>query len=170
MEARIKMAEEQFILSRTGYEILKQELAELETEHQQRLAEFADVNYDVDPTPEEAAYFDTRVMKEQVEERIGHLQLVLSRAEVIDDDPDPHRVDPGEMVTVWDFDEKRERVFNLVSSAETVYARDAIPGREVSLESPVGQALLGKSVGDVIEIDVPDGKTKYAIRRIEPIG
>jgi transcription elongation factor GreA len=164
------MAEEQFVLSRAGYDILKQELAELEAEHQQRLAEFADVNYDVDPSTEEAAYFDTRVMKEQVEERIGHLQLVLSRAEVIEDDPDPLRVDPGEQVTVWDFAEKCEQVFNLVSSAETVYARDAIPGREVSVESPVGQALLGKSVGDVIEIEVPDGKTKYAIRRIEPLG
>jgi transcription elongation factor GreA len=163
------MAEEQFVLSRAGYEILKQELSELEAEHQQRLAEFADVNYDVDPSTEEAAYFDTRVMKEHVEERIGHLQLVLSRAEVLEEDPDPLAVDPGEQVTVWDFAEKRERIFNLVSSAETIYARDVIPGREVSIESPVGQALLGKHIGDVVEIGVPDGKTKYAIRRIEPL-
>jgi transcription elongation factor GreA len=163
------MAEEPFVLSRAGYDILKQELAELEAEHQQRLAEFADVNYDVDPSSEEAAYFDTRVTKEHIEERIGHLQLVLSRAEVIEDDPDPLTIDPGEQVTVWDFTEKRERIFNLVSSAETIYAGDAIPGQEVSIDSPVGQALLGKHLGDVIEIDVPDGKTKYAIRRIEPI-
>jgi transcription elongation factor GreA len=94
---------------------------------------------------------------------------VLDQAEVLEEDPDLSRVDPGDQVTVWDFSEKGQQVFNVVSSAETIYARDGIPGREVSTESPVGQALLGKQVGDVIEIEVPDGKAKYAIRRIEPL-
>jgi transcription elongation factor GreA len=163
------MAEERMILSPTGYAVLLQELADLEAEHETRQAEFADTNYDVDPSQEEAAYFDRRVTKEHLEERIGHLKLILEQAEVLEHDPDPDRIDPGDQVTLWDFTEKRERVFNIVSSAETIYARDGIPGREVSTESPVGQALLGKQVGDVIELDVPDGKAKYAIRKISPL-
>jgi transcription elongation factor GreA len=163
------MAEERFQLSPTGYAVLKQELAALETDHQERFAQYADANSDLDPASEEAAYFETRTAKEHLEERIGHLKLVLSRAEVLEDDPNPEGVDPGERVTVWDFAEQRERTFNLVSTTETVFARDRIEGREVSVDSPVGAALLGKRVGDVIEVIVPDGRSKYAIRRIERI-
>jgi len=163
------MAQERVILSSTGYAVLQQELTDLEAEHVRRQAEFVDTKDDVDPSQEEAAYFDRRVEKEHLEERIGHLKLVLDQAEVLEEDPDLSRVDPGDQVTVWDFSEKGQQVFNVVSSAETIYARDGIPGREVSTESPVGQALLGKQVGDVIEIEVPDGKAKYAIRRIEPL-
>jgi transcription elongation factor GreA len=163
------MAEEPFVLSAAGYDILKQELAALEAEHRERQADFADVNADDDPAREEGAYFEARTSKEHVEERIGHLKLVLSRAEVLKDDPDPKRIDPGEQVTVWDIADKRERVFNLVSGDEAVYARDEISGQEVSLDSPVGKALLGKGLGDVIEVDVPDGRAKYAIMRIEQL-
>jgi transcription elongation factor GreA len=161
------MAEERFQLSPTGYDILKKELAALEAEYQEEFARYADANSDTDPSQEEAAYFETRTRKEHLEERIGHLKLVLTRADVLEDDPNPHGVDPGERVTVWDFNEERERAFNIVSSTETMFARDGIEGREVSVDSPVGSALLGKRVGDVIEIVVPDGKSKYAIRRIE---
>jgi transcription elongation factor GreA len=161
------MAETQMILSLAGYRVLQAELASLQAEYERRFAEFADANSDLDPSQEEAAYFDRRVTKEHLEERIGHIRLVLETAEVQEVDPDPNRIDPGDQVTVWDFSEKRERIFNVVSSAETIYARDGIPGREVSIESPVGQALLGKQVGDVIEVQVPEGRSKYAIRKVE---
>jgi transcription elongation GreA/GreB family factor len=42
-------------------------------------------------------------------------------------------------------------------------------GRDVSVSSPVGQAMLGKRVGDIIEVEVPEGRARYAIRRIEPL-
>ena len=89
------MAEERFTLSKTGYEALKQELAALEADYQEHRANFEDANSDIDPSREEGAYFDTRVTKEHFEERIGHLKLVLERAEVITEDPNPRGVDPG---------------------------------------------------------------------------
>jgi transcription elongation factor GreA len=163
------MAEERFVLSQAGYDALMQELNALQAEYDERREEFFDANSDVDPAPEEAAYFDTRVRKEFLEERIGHLKLVLERAEIVTEDADPHGVDAGERVVVWDFSEDRERVFNLVSSTEAVYAHHEIPGHEVSIDSPVGQALVGRCVGEVVEVQVPDGTAKYVIRRIEPI-
>jgi transcription elongation factor GreA len=158
------MAEERFILTREGYEALKRELAEQEALYEQHLAEFADVNYSNDPMSETGAYFDRRVTKEHTEERVNHLRLVLERAEVIDEDPDPLRVDPGDRVTVWDFTAHKTRQFDLLGSREVVFVRDG-----VSIDSPVGQALLGKQVGDVIEMDVPDGHSRYAVRKIERI-
>ncbi len=158
------MAEERFILTRAGYEALQRELKALQARRQGEMDEFADMSdyWDIDPSKEEAAYFDSRTTKEQLDERIGHLTLVLQHAQVMDDDPDPTRVDPGDRVTVWDFGENREQHFDLVGSEEVTHGR-----RGVSTASPVGKALLGRRVGDVIEIDVPDGRTRYAIRRIE---
>ena len=163
------MAEESFVLSRTGYEALQRELAALEAEHKQQQADFEGANEDPDSSPEEGASFDTRTTKEYLEERIGHIKLVLEHAEIVENDPHPKAVHPGERVTVWDVHDKQERMFNVVSSAETVYARNDIQGQEVSVDSPVGQALLGKHVGDMVQVDVPDGKAHYAVRRIESL-
>lgn len=159
------MAEERFLLTPEGYEALKRELAEQEVLYQQQLADFADVNYSInDPMSETGAYFDRCVSKEFTEERIGHLRLILEHAEIIGDDPDPQRVAPGDRVFAWDFKARKMRQFDLLGSREVVFVRDG-----VSIDSPVGQAMLGRRVGDVIEVNVPDGRARYAIHRIERI-
>ncbi|HOJ49060.1 MAG TPA: GreA/GreB family elongation factor [Bacillota bacterium] len=56
---------------------------------------------------------------------------------------------------------------NAPEAQETYKADDG--GANIALDSPVGQALLGHKVGDVVTIDVPDGKVRYAIRRIGEI-
>jgi transcription elongation factor GreA len=159
--------EQRFTLSPTGYEILKQELATWETPYQER---FPDTNNPpTDLTREKTANSEIFVQKEYIEERITDLKYILARAEIANYGSAPLLADLDDRVTVWDFNEKCEWVFKLVSSVKTSAARDGIPGREVSLDSPVGKALLGKCVGDVVEIKVPDGKAKYVIRRIELI-
>jgi transcription elongation factor GreA len=158
------MIEERFILTQDGYDQLKRELEIMEAEQREEQEEFADVNYSIDPATEEAAYFETRTMKEYFDERVQYLKFVLERAEIVGEDPDPARVNPGERVTVWDFASKKETHFDLVASPQVVVGQAG-----VSIESPVGQALLNRRVGDVIEVEVPDGKVRYAIRKIEQI-
>lgn len=159
------MDSERFSLTRDGYEALKRELELLEARYKDQLANYGDVNYSAfDPTPAEASYVETKTEKEMTEERIGHLRFVLERAEVLEDDPDPQRVDPGDRVTVWDFATKQEQQFDLISGEEIINGRHG-----VSLDSPVGRALIGHHIGDVVEVDVPDGKTRYAIRKLERI-
>ncbi len=158
------MAEERFVLTRAGFEELQAELRRLQAKRQDELSGYPEMQpFDVDPSHEEGAYDNAREDKETTEERIGHLKLVLEHADVIgDEDPDPGRVDPGERVTVWDVMERTTRQFDLIGREE------AIAGREgISLDSPVGKALLGRRVGDVVTVDVPDGKARYAIRKIE---
>jgi len=83
------MADERFILTRAGYEELQRELERLQARRQAQMETFSDMSdyWDIDPSPEEAAYVDARTTKEQLDERIGHLTLVLRHAEVVDDDP-----------------------------------------------------------------------------------
>jgi transcription elongation factor GreA len=156
------MAEERFILTPTGYEQLQRDLEDLLAQSKEVAEQMADVHDDTE-FGEEATYHDVMETKERLDARIAHLRRVLQLAEIIgDEDPDPTRVDPGEQVTAWDFAEGEEVVFQLLSSEEVARG---LPG--ISTESPVGKALLGRRVGDVIEIEVPDGKAKYAIRKIE---
>ncbi len=154
------MANERFILTRTGYEQLERELRQLEAAQQEDIEEVAEAFDDTD-FGENAAYYDKVFDKDRVTERINNLRHVLARADVLDEDPDPSRVSPGNRVTVWDFEAREEITFNIVSAEEVTHGI-----RGISTESPVGSALLGQMVGDVVEIEVPDGVAKYAIRAI----
>jgi transcription elongation factor GreA len=156
------MAAEQFLLTPAGYEQLQRELEDLLEQSKDVAEQMADVHDDTD-FGEEATYFDVMAAKEQLDSRIAHLRRVLQRAEILsEEDPDPTSVDPGEEVTVWDFSSGEQVVFQLLSSEEVARG---LPG--ISVESPVGKALLGRRVGDVVEVIVPDGKVRYAIRSIE---
>ncbi|MEO8607597.1 MAG: GreA/GreB family elongation factor [Chloroflexota bacterium] len=156
------MAEDRFILTPTGYETIQRDLDDLLEQSKGMAEQMAEVHDDTE-FGEEATYQNVMEDKERLEQRIAHLRGVLLRAEVIsDEDPDPTRADPGEKVTVWDFSAKAEVEFQLLSTEEVARGLAGI-----STESPVGQALLGRRVGDVVEVDVPDGKVKYALRKIE---
>ncbi len=160
------MAEERFVLTRAGYEELQAELRRLEAKRQDEMAGYPEMQpFDTDPSHEEGAYDNAREDKETTDSRIGHLKLVLEHADVLgDEDPNPGRVDPGERVTVYNVVERTTREFDLIGREEAIAGR-----RGVTVDSPVGQALLGRRVGDVVTVDVPDGQAKYAIRKIERI-
>ncbi len=160
------MAEERFVLTQAGYRELQQELQRLEAQYQNELSLYPEEQpFDTDPSHEEGAYDNAREDKETTNERIGHLKLVLEHADVIgDEDPDAGRVDPGERVTIWDVAERTTRVFDLIGPEEAIAGR-----RGVTLDSPVGKALLGRRIGDVVTVETPDGKVRYAIRKIEHV-
>lgn len=67
-------------------------------------------------------------------------------------------------MTVWDFGERKTFKFDLIGGEEAINGRDG-----VTIDSPVGKALLGHRIGDVIDVEVPDGKVRYCIRKMEPI-
>ena len=157
------MAERRILLTRSGYEQLQRELNILTGEENTKVAEMlADARED--DQGEEAVFFDAMVSKERLDERVAHLQNVLARAEVIDADADPDTITPGNRVTVYDMTEKEEFVMDLLDTEEITHGR-----RGVSLEAPVGRALLGKHVGDKVKVEVPDGVVTYKVRKIDMI-
>lgn len=157
------MADQNYILTKTGYEKLRRELVALQTKE---MTEVADLLAEAleDEQGEEAFFFDAMVTKERVKERIDHLENVLANATIIENDSDPDSVTPGNRVTVYDMDEKEQIIFDLRGSAEI-----AAGNKGVSIESPVGKALLGHKVGDKVEVEVPDGVVRYKVRKIEMI-
>jgi transcription elongation factor GreA len=164
------MAEEQFTLTQSGYDNLRHQLTELEARRAQTVPVFDDVDDDTGNLEgeEAGADYELRTRLEHIDERIGHIRFVLERAVIETEDPNPHKIDPGEEVVLWDFIDEREHTFIVLDGeeAQMTYNRLERDATIVSTESPVGKALIGAKKGDVVEVEVPDGKTRYAVRRI----
>mgnify|MGYP001231953508 FL=1 len=112
---------------------------------------------------ENSEYDEAKNEQAFVEGRIAQLENILKTAKVIDDeDINTETVNVGAKVLVKDEDLGDEMEYTIVGSAEA----DPI-NMKISNESPVGKALLGKTVGDVVEINVPDGILKYRILHIK---
>ena len=111
---------------------------------------------------ENAEYHAAKERQGQVEAYISDLEDKTSRAQIIDPKSlSGDRVVFGATVTILDEDDKPLK-YQIVGQAES----DAKIGR-VSYESPLARALIGKSVGDEVEVTVPSGEKFYVIKKIQ---
>ncbi len=95
-----------------------------------------------------------------VEERIKEIEEILKHSDVVENHTNGREVSLGSSVTIEMNGEKD--TFHIVGEYE------ADPGqKKLSNTSPIGKALLGKSVGSIVEIEVPAGKTTYKILEIK---
>jgi transcription elongation factor GreA len=108
---------------------------------------------------------DYRVAKERrdfVESRIKELDDKLARAQVIDTkDLNTDRVVFGCTILLSDLDADRKIKYKIVGADEA-----DIKNGQISVNSPVAKALIGRSVGDVVQIVVPSGKKEYEVIEI----
>ncbi len=96
------------------------------------------------------------------EGRIAELEDKLSRAEVIDVSKlNGSTIKFGATVTVVDEDTEEERAYQIVGESEA----DVKSGR-VSITSPIARALIGKTVGDTVEVTTPGGGKSYEILKV----
>ena len=111
---------------------------------------------------ENAEYHAAKERQGQVEAQIGDLEDRVSRAQIIDPTTlSGDKVVFGATVTVLDEDDKPHR-YQIVGQAES----DARVGR-ISYDSPLGRALIGRQVGDEVEVTVPSGDRFYLVDKIE---
>ncbi len=153
------------LLTPEGLERLKQELNELRSTGRQRIAErlenaFADGQDDefVDNAELEAA----RNEQSFLEGRILELEEILGNYQLIEANGPQERVRVGNKITVVEEDFDEEERYHLVGAAEA----DPAEGR-ISNESPLGKALLGSKVGDVVRVNAPNGIINFRITKIE---
>lgn len=97
-----------------------------------------------------------------LEGRIQELEEILNNYQLIDESDDPHEfVRVGDHVTVVEIGFDEEERYHLVGPAEA----DPAAGR-ISIESPLGKALLGSKVGDEVKINAPNGVLQFRIERM----
>jgi transcription elongation factor GreA len=107
-------------------------------------------------------YLATREDEAILDARIAALEATLAQASVLDERTAPGAVGVGSIVTVDDVNCGAVARYRLVGSHEARAADD------VSVGSPVGQALLGQQVGDTVVVDLPNGGTRQL--RIASVG
>jgi len=112
---------------------------------------------------ENAEYHAAKEAQTHLERKIADLEFKLSRVQLIDASEIPSdKVYLYAKVTIKDLRDDEEIVYTMVSPDEADPDNDII-----SIKSPVGAALLGKGLGDTVEITVPAGVLKYEVVKIE---
>ncbi|MBX5492989.1 MAG: transcription elongation factor GreA [Chloroflexi bacterium] len=154
------MPEKPIYLTREGYERLDRELQELRTVRRPEVAERIRLAKEFTDTVDNAEYDDAKQQQAFIEGRIQELERTLATAIIIDDQPATDFVRLGSHVVVED-DSGQTDEYIIVGSAEA----DPRHGK-VSNESPLGRALLGKRVGDEIEVSAPAGSYCVRIKEI----
>jgi transcription elongation factor GreA len=152
----------EIVLTEEGLKQLQDEVAYLSTVKREEVAERIRAARDFGDITENSEYDDAKNEQAMLEHRISTLQEKLRRARVIkDSEIDTDKVSVGSTVTLRDVDAGEIRIYTLVGSAE------ADPSKaRLSNESPVGQAIIGRRVGDVLTVPVPVGSLHYEILAI----
>ncbi len=111
---------------------------------------------------ENAEYHAAKEEQVRVNNKIQELQTTLSQARILDDsDLDTSKVLIFSTVKIKNLKRGRVSTYTLVSESES----NPMEGK-ISVDSPIGKALLGKEVGNIIEVEVPAGLTKLEILEI----
>jgi len=153
----------QVILTCEGLEKLEKELEHLKTVKRREVAEKIKQALAFGDLSENSEYDEAKNEQAQMESRIVQIENMLKNAKVIDDDDvSTDKVSVGSKVKVLDIEFNEEVEYNIVGSTE------ADPSVfKISDESPVGSVLLGKSVGETIEVSVPAGTIQFKILEIK---
>jgi transcription elongation factor GreA len=140
------------LMTRADYERLEREIEELETSARGEMAERIKAARELGDLKENAEYHDAKDAQAILETKILRLRDQLTRAQVVEAGSGGDAVAFGSTVEVADRASGRRTTYRLVSAVDA----DAPAGR-LSVESPVGQALVGTRAGDVVEIPTPKG-------------
>ncbi|NPA05952.1 MAG: transcription elongation factor GreA [Chloroflexi bacterium] len=149
-------------LTPEGYRRLREELEYLRTVKRQEIAQrLHEALAEGGELIENMEYEAAKQEQAFVEGRIQELEHLLATAKVIERPTQAEVVEVGSQVTIQDEDGGPEETYTIVGPAEADPAKGYI-----SNESPLGRALLGHRVGDVVEVDAPAGRFRVRIVRI----
>ena len=146
-----------------GYEALQTELKMLKGTERPAIIQAIAVAREHGDLSENAEYHAARERQSFVEGRIAELEDKTSRAEIIDPTKlSGDQVMFGATVVIADCDTDEEKKYQIVGESES-----DIAGGKLAVTSPMARALIGKSVGDVIEVHSPGGTKDYEIVSVE---
>ena len=155
---------EKLIVSREGYEKMKAELDRLVTvelvNNSKELTKVADVSADIRENVEYNALMEKQAT---LELSISRLDNEMKKAQILNrDDVSTDSVNIGTTVILKDADSNEERDYTILGPWDADFER-----RVLSYRSPIAKSLLGSKQGDVISLDIEEGRKKYKIKEIQ---
>lgn len=150
-------------LSKEGFDKLEAELKDLKTRGRKEIAEeIAEARAKGDLS-ENAEYDAAKEAQGHLEDRITKLEDALANARILDkNDLDLTKVRILTTVTILNKKMGKEMKYTLVSPNEADFAAG-----KISVESPIGKSLIGKEIGETVEVSVPAGELELEILNIE---
>ena len=147
------------ILTYAGLKQYEDELQNLKVVRRKEVSEKIKEAREQGDLSENAEYDAAKDEQRDIELRIEELEKLLKNAEVVvDDDVDTDKISIGCKVKVYDVEFDEEMEFSIVGSAEASSLNN-----KISNESPVGKALLGHGIGDVVDVETQAGVIQYKV-------
>lgn len=155
--------EKEYKMSALRAKELQEELTYLKTTRSDEVAEQIKVARGFGDLSENSEYDEAKNEQGKLYSRIAELEEILQHLVIVDESTAPSNVVTiGSIVTVTDASGKEMPPYKIVGSQEA----DPMNGR-ISEESPFGRALLGRKVGEEVNVEAPAGIIKYEIVKIE---
>jgi len=157
------MAGNKKILTYTGLRALEEELENLKVVRRKEVAVKIREAREQGDLSENAEYDAAKDEQRDIETRIEEIEKILKNVEVVDEDEvDLDKINVGCTVTLYDKEFEEEVEYRIVGSTEA----NSLAGK-ISNESPLGKALLGKAVGEDVEVEAQAGVIEYTVLKIE---
>lgn len=151
------------LLTYEGLKALEDELHDLKVFKRKEVAEKIKEAREQGDLSENAEYDAAKDEQRDIELRIEELEKLLKNAEVVvEEEIDLNKINVGCCVRVYDVEFDEEMEFKIVGSTEANSLQN-----KISNESPVGKALMGKSVGDVVDVETQAGVIQYKVLEIQ---
>ncbi len=157
------MEEKKRLLTYTGLKKLEDELHDLKVNRRKQVADKIKEAREQGDLSENAEYDAAKDEQRDIEARIEEIEKILKNAEVVvEDEVDVGKINVGCTVKVYDEEYDEEIEFMIVGSSEA----NSLQGK-ISNESPVGKALIGRSVGDEVAVETQAGTIEYKVLEIQ---
>ncbi|MEG0687832.1 MAG: transcription elongation factor GreA [Hungatella sp.] len=159
------MTDKKNILTYAGLKQYEDELQTLKVVKRKEVAQKIKEAREQGDLSENAEYDAAKDEQRDIELRIEELENLLKNAEVVvEDEIDLDKINVGCQVKVYEIDFDEEMNFRIVGSTEVNSLQN-----KISNESPVGKALLGKKVGDIVDVETQVGIIQYKVLEIQRV-
>ena len=157
------MSDKKNILTYEGLKKLEDELQDLKVVKRKEVAQKIKEAREQGDLSENAEYDAAKDEQRDIEARIEEIEKILKNAEVVvEEEVDLDKINIGCQVRILDMEYDEELEYKIVGSTEA----NSLKGK-ISNESPVGRALIGCSVGDVIDVETEMGTLQYKVLGIQ---
>ena len=151
------------ILTYEGLQKLEEELQDLKVVKRREIAQKIKEAREQGDLSENAEYDAAKDEQRDIEARIEELEKILKNAEVVvEDEVDLDKINIGCRVKLLDIEYSEELEYKIVGSTEA----NSLKGK-ISNESPLGRALLGATIGDIVKVEAPVGELSYKVLEIQ---
>lgn len=152
-----------FPITKKGFDKLEQEVKSLKHVERPRIIEAIATARDFGDLSENAEYHAAREKQSFIEGRIIELEDKMARAEIIDISKlFGDSIKFGATVELIDDETEEQVIYHIVGE----YEADIVKKR-ISIVSPIAKALIGKSIGDIVEVSTPSGSKSYEVVKVE---